>query len=209
MKCPRCKSAQISTSGHDHGKQNYICKQCRRQLVEFYNSKGDSDDVKRICLRMYVNGMGFRGIEPVTGINHNTVINWVRENGLSLADAPESEEIPEITELDELQTFVGKKKNQVWLWTAVNKKSAGIKTWVVGDRSAETFEELWLIVSSWQSFWYATDGDAVYAKFIDEIAHIVKKTYITGVEGENTRVLALSSPFASPDFMLLAHHQKC
>lgn len=66
-----------------------------------------------------------------------------------------------------------------------------------------------LIVSSWQSFWYATDGYAVYAKFIDEIAHIVNKTYITRVEGENTRVQAVSSPFASQDFMLLAHHKKC
>ena len=187
MKCPKCKSTQISKNGHHHGKQNYICKQCRRQFVEFYNLKGYSDDVKRICLRMYVNGMGLRGIERVTGINHNTVINWVRA-GLSLPDAPESEEIPEITELDELQTFVGKKKNKVWLWTAVNHKTVGIKTWVVGDRSAETFEKLWLQASSWQSFWYATDGYAVYAKFIDDIKQIVSKTYMTRVEGENTRL---------------------
>jgi hypothetical protein len=77
--------------------------------------------------------MGFRGIERVTGINHNTIINWVSVAGLSLPNAPKSDEIPEITELDELQTFVGAKKNKVWLWTAVNKKVAGILAWVVGD----------------------------------------------------------------------------
>lgn len=126
MKCPRCKSTQISKNSHHRGKQNDICKQCRRQFVEFYNPKGYSDDVKRVCLRMYVNGMEFRGIERVTGINHNTVINWVRKAGLSLPDAPEADEIPKITELDELQTFVGKKKNKLWLWTAVNNKSVGI-----------------------------------------------------------------------------------
>ena len=131
--------------------------------------------------------MGFRGIERVTRINHNTIINWVREAGLSLPDAPESDE-PEVTELDELQTFVGAKKNKVWLWTAVNKKTAGILAWVVGDRSSDTFEILWSIVQGWQSFWYATDGYAVYAKFIDEISHIVSKTYMTRVEGENTRL---------------------
>lgn len=59
---------------------------------------------------MYLNGMGFRGIERVTGINHNTIINWVRSAALALPDVPEFEEIPEITELDELQTFVGSKK---------------------------------------------------------------------------------------------------
>ena len=38
MKCPKCKSTQISKNGHHHGKQNYICKQCRRQFVEFYEA---------------------------------------------------------------------------------------------------------------------------------------------------------------------------
>jgi hypothetical protein len=27
---------------------------------------------------------------------------------------------------DELQTFVGNKRNQLWIWTAVNHKQAGI-----------------------------------------------------------------------------------
>jgi transposase-like protein len=32
-------------------------------------------------LKMYVNGIGFRGIERVTGVHHTTVINWVRQVG--------------------------------------------------------------------------------------------------------------------------------
>lgn len=47
-------------------------------------------------------------------------MRWVREAGLEFTDAPEDEEIPESTELEELQTFVGNKRNKVWLWTAVN-----------------------------------------------------------------------------------------
>ena len=67
---------------------------------------------------MYVNGLGFRAIERVTGVNHNTVIRWVKKSARSafgsqrswsLPDAPKVTEIPEITEIDELQTFVGKK----------------------------------------------------------------------------------------------------
>ena len=182
MKCPKCASIKISKNGHHHGKQNYVCKSCGRQFVESYDPKGYSDDVKQLCLKMYLNGMGFRGIERVTGINHNTIINWVKQAGLNLPDAPESDEIPEIAELDELQTFVGSKKNKIWLWTAVNHGASGILAWVLGDRSAETFKQLWKIVRGWQSFWYATDGYAVYAKFIDDISHIVSKTYMTRVE---------------------------
>ena len=59
---------------------------------------------------MYVNGMGFRGIERVTGIHHTTVINWVRQAGECLPDVYDPDEVPNVGELDELQTFVGSKK---------------------------------------------------------------------------------------------------
>ena len=45
---------------------------------------------------MYVNGLGFRAIERITGVNHNTVINWVKQVGFSLPDAADYEEISEV-----------------------------------------------------------------------------------------------------------------
>ena len=62
---------------------------------------------------MYVNGMGFRGIERVKGVHHTTVINWVKQAGALLPDAYAPETTPEIGELDELETFVGSKKTGV------------------------------------------------------------------------------------------------
>lgn len=112
MNCPECGATKVSKNGHHHGKQNYICCCCGRQFVESYSPRGYSDDVKQRCLKMYLNGTGFRGIERVMGVNHNTIINWVRQVGLALPDAPEALEIPEIAELDELQTFVGSKKTR-------------------------------------------------------------------------------------------------
>lgn len=61
---------------------------------------------------MYVNGSGFRAIEPVKKVHHTTVINWVKEIGNRLPDTPEKDEIPEITQIDEWETFIGKKKKQ-------------------------------------------------------------------------------------------------
>lgn len=80
------------------------------------------------------------------------------------------------------------KKNKIWLWTAVNKRTAGILAWVIGDRSAETFKPLWKILRGWQCFLYVTDGYCVYPCFIDDADHLVSKTYMTRVEGENTRL---------------------
>jgi len=92
------------------GKQRYKCKVCNRQFIEFYKPPGYDRAIKEKCLEMYVNGIGFRAIERVMGVHHTTVINWVKQIGNRLDKAPESEEIPEITQIDELQTFIGKKK---------------------------------------------------------------------------------------------------
>ena len=37
---------------------------------------------------MYVNGNGFRAIERQTGVNHNTVIQWVKKAAEPLNNAP-------------------------------------------------------------------------------------------------------------------------
>ncbi|NET75803.1 hypothetical protein [Okeania sp. SIO2B9] len=50
----------------------------------------------------------------MTEIDHTTIINWVKELAQQLSDEPQDDEIPEITEIDELQTFVGNKKQIVW-----------------------------------------------------------------------------------------------
>ena len=59
---------------------------------------------------MYLNGMGFRGIERVTGVHHTMVINWVKQVGDLLPDSYNPEITSEVGELDELETFIGKKK---------------------------------------------------------------------------------------------------
>jgi transposase-like protein len=111
MQCPECQSKHIRKNGHRGEKQNHICVDCGRQFIENpQTERGYSDEVRKTCLKMYVNGMGFRGIERVMKVHHTTVINWVKQVGELLPDAYDPEEIPQVGELDELQTFVGSKK---------------------------------------------------------------------------------------------------
>ena len=60
-----------------------------------------------------VNGLGFRAIERVKGVHHTTVITWVKQIGEYLPDAYDPETTPEVGELDELETFVGSKKQNL------------------------------------------------------------------------------------------------
>jgi hypothetical protein len=113
MQCHECGSTSISKNGKQRGKQNYLCKSCRRQFIETYDPPSKySDEFKRECLKMYVNGMGFRGIEPVKEVHHTTVITWVKQIGELLPDAYDPDVPPEVGELDELETFVGSKSGE-------------------------------------------------------------------------------------------------
>jgi transposase-like protein len=101
MQCPECKSTHIRKNGHRRGKQNHICVDCGRQFIDDYTAlRGYSDEVKRECLKMYVNGMGFRAIERVKGVHHTTLITWVRQVGELLPDAYDPQTTPEVGELD-------------------------------------------------------------------------------------------------------------
>lgn len=74
---------------------------------------------------------------------------------------------------------------------------------MIGRHDADTFQPLWQQVRAWQSYFYVTDGWKVYPNFIDSGDHIVSKTYMTRVEGENTRLRHYERSVASQDIMLL------
>lgn len=44
-------------------------------------------------------------------VHHTTIITWVKAVGKLLPEAYNPEVLPEVAELDELETFVGSKKN--------------------------------------------------------------------------------------------------
>ena len=73
--------------------------------------------MRRAALKMYVDGLNFRRIARHLSVNHQTVINWVEAAAANLpapatpADRREEQAVA-VLELDELYTFVSKKKSQ-------------------------------------------------------------------------------------------------
>ena len=96
------------------------------------------------------------------------------------------------------------------MWTAVNHFQVGILGWVLGDHSAQTFKPLWdEVVSKWKCYFYVTDGWKVYPMFIPDGDHIVCKTYMTRVEGENTRLRHPDSSLKKKNSLLFWRQNKC
>jgi AcrR family transcriptional regulator/transposase-like protein len=78
MICPSCQSDQVAKNGHRKGSQRYVCRGCGRQFLDQYSQRGYPLETRRQCLELHTQGISFREIERQTGVNCNTVINWVK-----------------------------------------------------------------------------------------------------------------------------------
>ena len=105
----------VKTARRKENRITFVSNVVVNSLISMNRTLGYSESIKRDCLKMYVNGMGLRAIERVKGVHHTTVINWVKQVGKLLPDVYDPEVIPEVGELDELQTYVKKNRQNLVL----------------------------------------------------------------------------------------------
>ncbi len=98
-------------------------------LADNYEThRGYSEEFKRECLLMYVNGSGFRAIARVKKVHPSTVMLWVREVGELLPDVYDPEQTPNVGECDELQTYCGAKKTRFGSGQSLTTSERGFST---------------------------------------------------------------------------------
>lgn len=75
-------------------------------------------------------------------------------------------------ELDEVWSFVLKKLNKRWLWTALCRRTRQIVAYVIGDRSEQTCRKLWeAIPDGYKSCQTYSDFWEAYALVFSEETH--------------------------------------
>lgn len=78
----------------------------------------------------------------------------------------------DVLELDEVWSFVYCRWNKRWLWTAICRRTKQIVAAVIGDRSAETCRQLWVLIpESYRCCHTYSDFWAAYAQVFDEETH--------------------------------------
>ena len=115
MHCPKCYSEKYVKNGIKYNKQRYKCKKCGCHFTQSHK-RGASLETKLKALRLYLEGMGFRAIGRVMGVNNVTVLNWIRTLGKSVKTyvhmhMPDDARHIDVIEMDEMWHFT-KKKNQ-------------------------------------------------------------------------------------------------
>ena len=114
IQCPHCKNEfeQVKAGKTKYGSQRYKCKGCQRRHTPEPKPQGYPEAVRQEAVRQYVDGMNYRRIARHLGVDHKSVMNWVKAHAVQQAQAPVPADISN-AEMDELYTFVGSKKEDL------------------------------------------------------------------------------------------------
>ncbi|HSG42021.1 MAG TPA: helix-turn-helix domain-containing protein [Anaerolineales bacterium] len=113
MNCPTCHAnwKQYKAGFNPSGSQRYRCGECNRVYTPKPTHKGYPEETRLLAIRMYVEGSSYRSIGRLLKVNPQSVANWVSAYTAKLPQAPMPDKVNK-AELDELYTFIGKKKTK-------------------------------------------------------------------------------------------------
>jgi len=111
MKCPKCESEvkQHKVGKTEAGSQRYKCYLCKYKYTPEKKPHSYSAEFRKRAIQMYVDGMNLRKIGRHLGVDPQSVANWVKAHAEQLPASPQPEKV-ENAEMDELFTFIGRKK---------------------------------------------------------------------------------------------------
>jgi insertion element IS1 protein InsB len=168
-------------------KQKYLCRSCRRQFIRNYKYQGCRLDVRRLIVPMTLNGSGIRDITRVLGVSINTVLKVIRCAAQDVLEPQPPARLADV-EVDEMWSFVEKKRNQRWLWYAFAPKTKQVIGYVRGRRTDASCQQLLEKLAQCQITRFYTDRWESYEKLIPEHRHWIGKQGTQRIERNNLTI---------------------
>ena len=168
------------------GKQRYRCQECGKGFLFclHYTYRACSPLWRELIVPMTLNSSGVRDIARVLQISPTTVGAVLRA---AAAEVGEPRVPPRIKELkiDEQWSFVQSKKQQNWLWYALNRRTGRIAAFVIGRRTDKSCRQLCRKLALCRVQEFYTDPWKSYTKCLDPQFHFVGKTGTQNIERKN------------------------
>lgn len=146
-KCRKCDSQNIKKNGFNRcGNQQYYCKDCHASQVLAPKVRY-TEERKEEILKAYQERGSMRGIRRIYGVSLTSLSAWLKKKQRKQPELSETliaEPYPDdVLEVDEMWSFVGKKKHKRWLWLVICRRTRQIVAFFIGDRSEESAEALY------------------------------------------------------------------
>ena len=146
-KCPRCGSSNVTKNGSvAQGRPKSRCKDCGRQFVKYPKRRRISQQTKQLIDKLLLERLSLRGIARVTGVSGSWLQNYVNQK---LARVPRQVNVSAKSkgrltiECDEMWSFVGCKKKELYIWLAIDRDTREIVGCFIGDRTRQSARQLW------------------------------------------------------------------
>ena len=94
-------------------------------------------------------------------------------------------DFPMGTQADEQWSYVKNKKNQRWLWYAIDMLTGRILSFVFGRRKDKMCKQLIANLKAFNIHTFYTDDWASYPKYIPKEKHVIGKQYTQKIENKN------------------------
>lgn len=186
--CPSCASRHVVKNGTtSNRKQKYLCRACPRQFIRDYSYQGCRVEIRSLIIPMTLNGSGIRDITRVLRISINTVLKVIREQAFVTPEPQQPSRLADV-EVDEMWSFVEKKRHQHWLWYAFSPKTKQVIGYVRGRRTDETCQQLLDKLAQCQITRFYTDRWESYEKLIPEHRHWIGKAGTQRIERNNLTI---------------------
>ena len=140
MTCKFCGGACIKNGYQENGKQRYKCKHCHRKQQADYSYQAYIPELNRTISEYIKEGVGIRGIARLLEISTTTLIRRIVSISKNIT-------APHVTanieyEVDEIKTFVGRKKDHIRVVYALNCADKSVVCFSVGPRTNETLSKV-------------------------------------------------------------------
>jgi insertion element IS1 protein InsB len=136
--CPRCRCTVVVKSGHHRSKQRWVCRRCGYQFTDT-NPPSDAQDKKKLAaVMLYGHGSSLRTVAQLLGTCAQSVLRWVCDFVDTVCSKPAPGTVVVIV-VDEMWHYLGRKANQLWIWTAIDHETGRLVDWECGGRDATTF----------------------------------------------------------------------
>ena len=199
VQCPPCLSEQIVKRGRTRrGTQRSLCQNstCTQgSCLLDYRNRGCLPEVKDQIIDMSLNASGIRDTARVLRIRMDTVLRELRKQeealksvNVSLLRTLHPDEVhvdierAGEAEMDEMWSFVGKKKEPRWLWHALDHATGAVLASVFGRRKDEVFVQLKALLEPFGLTRFYTDHWGAYTRHLAPEVHCPGKRHTQKIE---------------------------
>ena len=150
MKCIYCNNL-CCKRGKSGNVQRYQCKNCKKSQQAIYTKPRIPQEKYKWTVKLNNEGCGISNIARLLGISKSSVQRLIERIAAGL-QMPQLNESGQSYEIDELRTFCGSKRNELWLIYAINRASKQIVDFCIGRRTKENLAKVVLTLQKLQPF---------------------------------------------------------